>query len=389
MINISEIHDCFGCGVCAISCPKAIIDIRLDRYGFYSPIITNDDACIKCGLCLKVCAYYNKEDKKIDGNPEGYATWSLNPEIRRTSSSGGTGYEIASYLIKRGYTFCGVRYNAEKGIAEHYFSENDAGLKQSTGSKYIQSYTVDSFKKLDFKNGKYVVVGTPCQIASLHRIITRKHAEDRFVLIDFFCHGVPSMLLWNKYCDFVENKIGKIYKASWRNKQNGWHDSWAMSMQNTDTEDNTNLHENINKRLYNSKMSQGDLFYKYFLGHHCLGFQCTSACHFKMSKSYADIRIGDLWGKTYENEDKGITGVLAITSKGKDIICQMSNIYKKHIQIDIVCEGQMKTNAHAHPLRPLTLYLMRSKLPLTTIDKIVSFLEFPLKVFRKLHIIKY
>lgn len=108
-----------------------------------------------------------------------------------------------------------------------------------------------------------------------------------------------------------------------------------------------------------------------------------------MSKSYADIRIGDLWGKTYKNEDKGVTGVLAITSKGKDIIYQMSNIYKKHIQIEIVCEGQMKTNAHAHPLRPLTLCLMRSRLPLTTIDKVISILEFPLKVFRKLHIIKY
>lgn len=374
MINVSEIHNCYGCGVCTISCPKAIIDIRLDRNGFYSPVIINDDACIKCGLCLKVCAYYNKEDKQQDGNPEGYATWSLNPEIRRTSSSGGTGYEIASYLIKKGYTFCGVRYNAEKGIAEHYFSENDDCLKQSAGSKYIQSYTIDSFKKLDFKNGKYAVIGTPCQIASLRRIITRKHAEDRFVLIDFFCHGVPSMLLWKKYCDYVENKICRIYNASWRNKESGWHDSYAITGCNG---------------LYNSKMTQGDFFYKYFFGHHCLGFQCTSACRFKMSKSYADIRIGDLWGKTYENEDKGVTGVLAITSKGKDIICQMSNIYIKNIQIDIVCEGQMKTNAHAHPLRPLTLYLMRSKLSLATIDKIISFLEFPLKVFRKLHIIKY
>lgn len=104
-MNISNIHNCYGCGVCAISCPKAIIDIRLDRNGFYSPIITNDDACIKCGLCLKVCAYYNKEDRQPDKNPEGYATWSLNPKIRRMSSSGGTGYEIASYLVKKDIHF--------------------------------------------------------------------------------------------------------------------------------------------------------------------------------------------------------------------------------------------------------------------------------------------
>lgn len=395
MTNVSEINNCFGCGVCSVSCPKNIIEMRLDRNGFYSPVITDNDACIKCGLCLKVCAYYNKEDRLAVENPMGYATWSLNPAIRQSSSSGGTGYEIARYLVERGYIFCGVRYNAEKGRAEHYLTHNVDGLKPSEGSKYIQSLTVEAFNEFDFKKGRCIVVGTPCQIASLHRIIVREKAQDRFVLVDFFCHGVPSMFLWEKYCGYVERKIGKISYASWRNKQTGWHDSWAMSMHSDAKQEKVDRHDSYNmsvrekKGFYNSRMSQGDLFYKYFLGHHCLGSQCTSACRFKMTKSYADIRIGDLWGDTYKNEDKGVTGVLALTPKGKELLMQIPYIHKEQIGVETVCEGQMVDNAHAHPLRPMVLSLMKGGLSLPEIDKIVSAFEFPLKVLRKFHLIKY
>ena len=153
MINVSEFRNCFGCGACTVSCPKKIIDIRLDRNGFYEPVITNSSDCIKCGACLKVCSFYNAEDKLLVEEPIGYATWSLNSNIRRSSSSGGTGYEIVRFLIESGYIFCGVKYDAENGKAVHYFAENIDELKLSQGSKYIQSFTVDAFKTFNFNVG--------------------------------------------------------------------------------------------------------------------------------------------------------------------------------------------------------------------------------------------
>lgn len=172
--NISIIRNCFGCGVCVISCPKHIIQMRFNADGFYEPFVTDENKCVNCSLCLKNCSFYNTKDDFEHSCVDGIASWSNDPEVRAASSSGGAGFEIARYLVGLGYTFCGVRYNAEKGRAEHYLTDTVDGLKPSEGSKYIQSLTVEAFKKIDFKNGRYVVVGTPCQIASLHRIIERK-----------------------------------------------------------------------------------------------------------------------------------------------------------------------------------------------------------------------
>lgn len=48
-----------------------------------------------------------------------------------------------------GYSIICVRYNIQDGIAEHYIADNLDDLKQSRGSKYIQSYTVGALSKID------------------------------------------------------------------------------------------------------------------------------------------------------------------------------------------------------------------------------------------------
>lgn len=73
-------------------------------------------------------------------------------------------------------------------ILQHTVEE----LIPSIGSKYIQSYTEEAFKKIDRKQ-KYLVTGTPCQIDSFRRFIRKFRCEDNFILMDFYCHCVPSM----------------------------------------------------------------------------------------------------------------------------------------------------------------------------------------------------
>ena len=48
-MNIANIHDCYGCGVCAAACPRRIISMRLNGDGFYEPHIADESRCTGCG----------------------------------------------------------------------------------------------------------------------------------------------------------------------------------------------------------------------------------------------------------------------------------------------------------------------------------------------------
>ena len=166
--------------------------------------------------------------------------------------------------------------------------------------------------------------------------------------MDFFCHGVPSMLVWDKYVKWAEAKVGKLTYVSWRNKFTGWHDSWAMSIDGMLTAEPVNWHDSYNllirgkKGFLNSRLSQGDMFYRLFLSDACLGKACYEKCKYKYNKSAADIRIGDLWGKTYNDNEDGVSATIAFTEKGNNILKE-SNCSLIEYSFDIVAEGQMKT----------------------------------------------
>lgn len=347
-MNISNIKDCFGCGVCTAVCARHIIDIRLNADGFYEPQIMDAAKCTDCGLCTEVCSYSHDGLALTDASIKSYAAWSNDTQVRRKCSSGGVGFEVGRALIDKGYKVCGVRYNPDTNRAEHYIAATVEELIPSIGSKYIQSYTVDGFKAINRKE-KYLVTGTPCQIDSFRRYIRKFRCEDNFVLMDFFCHGVPSMWLWRKYVAEVEKKIGKITYASWRNKFTGWHDSWAMSMDGEKTGEKVDWHDSYNmlirekKSFYNSRLSQGDPFYRLFLSDTCLGKACYDKCKFKYDHSSADIRIGDLWGKTYKDNEDGVSAAIAFTDKGNEVLHQCNCTLVEH-PFEVVAEGQMKTS---------------------------------------------
>lgn len=369
MGNVSHIKDCYGCGLCATVCAKKIIEISLNKNGFYEPRIKDLDKCTNCGLCTDVCAFSHKElaSNKEERILKSWAAWSNDERVQRKCSSGGIGFEIAKQLIEEGYKLCGCRYNAENERAEHYIATTPEEAIASIGSKYIQSYTVDAFKAINRKE-KYLVTGTPCQIDSFRRYIQKFHVEDNFVLLDFFCHCVPSIWAWKKYTQMVEKQTGKITYASWRNKFTGWHDSWAMSLDGEKTEEkNIHSQDNYNtlikekKGYYNSRRSKGDLFYYLFLGHFCSNKACAKNCKYKYENSSADIRIGDLWGDTYKNNDKGVSALITFTQKGKDVVEHLNNVTLIEHPFEVVAEGQMKQNMKRDAMAGFIELFLRTK----------------------------
>ncbi len=359
-MNIRNIHNCFGCGVCAVSCSKKLIEIRLNKDGFYEPYIANPYRCTDCGSCFDVCSYSHSDIALKKNFLSSYAAWSNDSSVRRKCSSGGVGYEVARFLIDQGYQVLGCRFNAEKNRAEHYVASTVEELLPSIGSKYIQSYTVDGLKMID-KKKKYLIIGMPCQIDSFRRYIKRFRCEENFVLMDFFCHGVPSKLVWDKYIKEVEGKVGKKIYVAWRYKDTGWHDSYNLFV------------EGEEGQIY-SRKSQGDLFYKLFFSDACLGKACYEKCRFKWKHSSADIRIGDAWGKEFMNDDDGVSIAVAMTSLGNHILTK-SNCNVKDYSFELIAGGQMKNNPPNNRRSLFLLFLLRTKLSLRTIYKVFFIIQ--------------
>ena len=370
VVSGTQNKTCFGCGVCASACPKKIISIGSNKEGFYVPAIKEPNKCIQCRICLDVCSFLNPGLALKEPKIQSWAAWSKDDRVRRRCSSGGAGFEIGKCLIAQGYKVVGCRYNVEKQRAEHYIAQTIEELVLSIGSKYIQSYTPEALLEIDRKQ-KYLVVGTPCQIDSFRRYIRKFRCEENFVLMDFFCHSVPSMHAWKEYIRMVEEKVGKITYASWRNKFDyGWYDSRFNGINGDNTSEPVNWHDSYNlfirgKRSFiQSRWSRGNLFYRLFLEDVSLGPQCQKQCKFKYDNSSADIRIGDFWGKTYEKDESGVSALVAFTENGREIVEGLKGVSLQEHPFEVVAEGQMKKNAHAKTLAPIVMWMLRNKMPM-------------------------
>lgn len=363
--------NCFGCGVCVVACPKDIIELSLNKDGFYEPRIIDEAQCIHCGACLKVCPFHNQGLCVTNSVRKSFGAWSKDEEIRRECSSGGVSFEIGRAMLAEGGKVCGVRYDVEKGIAEHFTAKNEEGLKQTIGSKYIQSYTVEGFKCIDL-NIKNLVVGTPCQIDSFRRYLKLKKKEDNFILIDFFCHGTPSILAWRMYCKMTEAEIGSIKNVSWRNKHYGWHDSWNMTF--NQAANGTSQKE--------SRWTKGDIFYRLFLGDYCMNPACHKNCKYKYDQSSADIRIGDAWGKLYHNNQVGVSSLIVFSDRGLEYIRRIqSSCALDERPFEIVAEAQMKKNCgKAYTSRYVMRLLRKEKVMTPYIWKQIFLLETVLRL---------
>ena len=200
---IKNKQQCCGCTACKAICPKQAISMEPDALGFLYPKV-NQDKCINCGLCEKICAFNEKYDLSENlPAPIAYGARHKNMEEVMHSRSGAAFVAFSDWILEQGGVIYGAGYEGHFRVA-HKRAQSKAERDEFRGSKYVQSDLNDSFiqVKNDLKNGLIVLYsGTSCQIAGLRSFVNKtcKQFLNNLFLIDIVCHGAPSPYIWRDY----------------------------------------------------------------------------------------------------------------------------------------------------------------------------------------------
>lgn len=297
---------CTACSSCLHRCPKHCITMQADNEGFLYPIV-NEEACIDCGLCVKVCheqhPYETRKPQQV------FAAINKDEATRLASSSGGIFYLLAERTISKGGVVFGARFDDDWQVYITY-AETLEDVRPFMGSKYVQARTENSYKDAErfLKEGRQVLyAGTPCQIAGLKHYLRKDY--DNLTAVDFVCHGVPSPKVWGMYLNEVVAAARCINNIKFRSKRNGWK-RFNFDM----------VYDEQGKTVSLTSFHGENHYMRAFLSDMILRPSCHD-CKAKGGRGHSDITIADYWGIEVEHptmdDDKGTGLVLVNTEKGK------------------------------------------------------------------------
>lgn len=316
----SALRACTSCQMCAAVCSKNAITIQLNEDGFYRPYF-DEDKCVDCGLCTRVCYKFDEKVKVTSteelGKVKVYSAQYKSDSILEKVTSGGVADALAKELIGQGYTCIGVTYNDEHHRAEHRVATTVEETDAFRGSKYIQSYSLDAFKGLVKKarTTKFAIFGLPCHIYAAHQFLSQRKLRDNCILVDLFCHGCPSMLVWDKYEHRIKKQVNnkKFDDVQFRSKVRGWGTFYVVVVV-----------EGIKAFISSPKQ---DEFYSLFFSDHVLNDACSD-CKLRSTMEYTDIRLGDFWGKRFLNDRKGVSAVAITSDRGQKLFDAIKGGFK-------------------------------------------------------------
>lgn len=340
MIQISDKAKCCGCSACAQKCPKQCISMIEDKEGFLYPKV-NEELCIQCGLCEKVCVEQSQYDKRMPLS--AWAAKNFDEQIRKNSSSGGVFTLLSEAIIQKGGVVFGVKFD-NHWECFHDYIEKVEDIQLLRGSKYLPSKMGENYKNVELflKQGRMVLFsGTPCQVAGLNKYLQKDYPN--LLTVDVVCHGVPSLAVWRKYKQYIKKKYA-------REGENSVSISSIHPSSEIDTQSPTGKEEirGINfrsKRLGWTKFcfdftlakalgrgqqnsvsislpAETNPFMRLFIYNVILRPSCYE-CPAKAGRTKSDITVGDFWHindvMPDYNDDKGVTLVYLNTEKGKEL----------------------------------------------------------------------
>ncbi|WP_322290503.1 polysaccharide pyruvyl transferase family protein [Paratractidigestivibacter sp.] len=297
---------CCGCGACSVECPADAIKVQLDEEGFWRASV-DEETCVSCGKCRKACPLIEHGDAAAVEDGQLYSFKSSDEKQLLLSSSGGAGAAIAKMAAADSAGALGCAYQDGRGAVSRFVEPgDDAGLAVLAGSKYAQAEPGDALARAASHDGPLYIFGTPCQIQAARNLMA---GRSDVTYVDFVCHGVPTRHLLDRYADWLNSELGmdpaKMH-VNFRYKPRGWRERYIYT---TDGAVESCNHQ------------RRDPYFLLFEAGQCYG-SCCYECPWRAA-SAADVRMADYWGPKFAKDNSGVSMVLAMTKRGREVAARL------------------------------------------------------------------
>lgn len=221
---------CTGCGLCNVIDPSAIMVEKdgllqpselpeSEDFNHYCPGIGYDIK--KMGAKLFPDTSYRYE---LGYYKQLLALRSQSVDTLKNASSGGIVTEICKYVLEKhladGIICTRYDYSDERVRPISYIAYNIEDLMQSQGSKYCPTSTLVVLNEvMQHPDKKYVLIGTPCQIAGFRKYASEHSTlrEQVVLCISNFCGGYRDF----RELDFFIHNIAGFKKATFFRHRGG------------------------------------------------------------------------------------------------------------------------------------------------------------------------
>ncbi|MFC1920714.1 Coenzyme F420 hydrogenase/dehydrogenase, beta subunit C-terminal domain [Chloroflexota bacterium] len=313
---------CTGCGTCfAVCAPAAIKVVRSDRFGTFTPEI-DKNSCTSCGICFQVCPGHSVNYEQLNNQLFGtvpsdnvlgnylqcYSGHATDDAIRRNSTSGGMITAILVTALEAGIIDGALvtGMNSDNPLESRPFiARTREEIISACGSKYAPASANIALKEIMESEGKYAVVGLPCQISGIRKAESLyKNLSEKIVLhLGLMCiqsqnFRAVQFLLWMRGIN-EQDVISFDYRGA------GWPGGATITLKDGREE------------------FIGLLDYRAIYDISFFPFRCKLCTD--PENEFADICFGDCFLPEFLSGDKlGTSGIIVRNQKGQDFLVDMA-----------------------------------------------------------------